>query len=80
MERFDAGIVIWIPLAAEGMEHPFSGQTALKCHAGVLAPEITVEDNACRIRYIQAGICYSLYCQFRCHGGAICITDDFAAA
>ena len=56
MEGLNAGIVVRIPFAAERMAHPSVIQITLKCHAGVLASKLAVEDDALCIRHIQAGV------------------------
>ena len=62
------------------MEHPFSAQIILKCLARVLASKITTQNNPLCIPDIQVGILYRLYCKISCHGRAISISDNLAAA
>ena len=38
MERFDTGIIVWIPLAAKEMQHPFSAQAVFKSLARIELP------------------------------------------
>ena len=80
MERFNAGIIVWIPLTAKCVQDSFTAQAIFKCLARILASKIAMKDDPSCIPDIQARILYRFNCQFRRHRCAIGIPYNLSAA
>ena len=80
MERFNAGIIVWIPLTAKWTQDFFTARAIFKCLARILTSRIPVKDDPLGIPDIWARVLCRFNRQFRRHRCAAGIPDNLSAA